>query len=101
MTTETMEELACRVRARLEGGGKIGNPVVVADEFLLRGVGVVDAVDPVLGQCGVVGVRRTEEVMLAARLMQIVIEIRARRNEAVDVAGGDEMGKEHSEAAWG
>ena len=101
MTAEPMEDLARRVRARVERHGEIGNPVVVPDELFFRGVGIVDAIDPILGERRVVGVRRSEEVMLAARLVEIVIEVGAGRHEAVDVPVSDEVRHDHSEAARG
>ena len=78
---------------------ELGNPVVVADELFLAGVGVVDAVDPILSQRRVVGMRRADVVALPARFVQVVIEVRAGRDEAVDVAVQDEMRDDEPQAA--
>ena len=70
----------------LERRRELGDPVVVADELFFAGVGVVDAIDAIVRQRGIVGVRRADVVMLPARLVEIVIEVRAGRDQAVDVA---------------
>ena len=99
MSAEQVQELAARVRPRLERRREVGNPVVVADELLFARVRVVDAIDPILGQRRVVGVRRADVVALAARFVQIVIQVGAGRDEAVDVAVGDEMRDDQAQAA--
>ena len=63
-----------------------GDPLVVVAELVLAGVGVVDAVDVLGLQRGVVFVRRADVVVAAARLVQVVVEVGAGRDEAVDVA---------------
>ena len=84
---------------RLERRGEVGDPVVVADELFFAGVGVVDAIDPFLGQRRVVGVRRADVVALAARFVQIVIQVGAGRDEAVDVAVRDQVRDDQPQAA--
>ena len=88
---EPIQDFARGVGTRLERGGELGDPVVVPDEFLLGRIRVVHAVDALLGERRIVGVRRPEEVMLAARLMEIVIQVGARRDEAVDAALRDQV----------
>ena len=99
MAAEQVEELARRVVARLERAGEVGDPLVVRAELLLARVGVVDAIDPVVGQRRIVGVRRADVVMLAARLVEIVVEVRAGRDEAVDVAVQDEVRDDQAQPA--
>ena len=99
MAAEQIEELARRVGPRLERGREVGDPVVVADELFFARVGVVDAIDPIVGQRRVVGVRRADVVVLAARLVEIVVEVRAGRDQAVDVAVGDQVRDDQAQAA--
>ena len=47
MPAEQIQELARRVRPRLERRGEVGNPVVVVDELFLAGVRVVHAIDAI------------------------------------------------------
>ena len=91
MAAEQVEEFTGRVGAQLERGGEIGDPDVVGDELVLARVGVVDAIDVLVGERRVVGVRRSDVVVLAAGLVQIVIKVGAGGHEAVDVAVRDEM----------
>ena len=79
----------------------VGDPVVVRDELFLAGVGVVDAIDPILRQRRVVGVRRPDVVMLSARFVEIVIQVRAGRHQAVDVAVQDQMRDDQTQTAGG
>ena len=95
---EQMEKLPRGVRPRLERGGELGDPVVVRDELFLARVGVVDAIDAVVGQRGVVGVGRADVMALAAGFVQIVIEVRAGRDQAVDVAVEDQVGDDQAQA---
>ena len=68
-------------------------------ELFLARVGVVDAIDAILGQRRVVGVRRADVVVLAARFVQIVVEVRAGRDEAVDVAVRDQVRDDQAQPA--
>ena len=101
MAAEQMEKLARGVRPRFERARKVGNPAVVRDEFFFARVGVVHAIDPILRQRGIVGVRRPDVVVLASRFVQIVIEVCAGGHETVDVAVEDEVGDHHPQPAGG
>ena len=89
---ELVDELARAVRAPLERQRERGDPLVVVAELVFARVGVVDAIDMLGLQRRVVLVRRAEVVVAAARLVQVVVEVRAGRDQAVDVAVGDEVG---------
>ena len=99
LAAELIQEFARGVRPVFEGCGKVGNPVVVADEFFLAGVRIVHAIDPALGQRRVVGVRRSDVVPPAPRFVKIVIQVGARRDETIDVAVLNQVGDDHPEAA--
>ncbi len=99
MSAEQVQELAGRVRPRLERRREIGDPVVVLDEFLLAGERVVDAVDAFFGERGVVGMRRSDVVVLAARLVEVVVQVRAGRDQAVHVPVGDQVGDDQPQPA--
>ena len=60
---------------------------------------VVDTVDVIFGQRRIVSVRRADVVVLTARLVQIVVQVRAGRDEAVHVAVGDEVRDDQPEPA--
>ena len=64
----------------------VGDPLVVVAELFFAGVSVVDPIDSLGLQRRIVLVRRTEVVTAAARLVQIVVEVGAGRDQAVDVA---------------
>ena len=88
---EPVEELARGVRPALERQHERGDPLVVVDELLLAGVGVVDAIDVIGLQQRIVFTRRSDVVVAAARLVQIVVEVGAGRDQAVDIPMLDEM----------
>jgi len=88
-----------RVVAGLERAREIGDPLVVRAELLFARVGVVDAVDAVVRQRRVVGVRRSDIVMLPTRFVQIVVEVRARRDETIDVAVQNQVRDNQTQAA--
>ncbi len=96
---ELVEELARRVRTPLERQHERGDPLVVVDELVLARVGVVDAIDVLRLERGVVLARRSDVVTAAARLVQIVVEVRAGRHQAVDVAVLDQMCGDEPHAA--
>ena len=99
MAAEQVEELARGVRPRLERGREVARSSCRCRELFFARVGVVDAIDALFRQRRVVGVRRADVVVLAARLVQIVIEVRAGRDEAVDVAMQDQVGDDQAQAA--
>jgi hypothetical protein len=86
-------------RPRLERGRKIRDPVVVGDELFFARVGVVHAIDSLFRQRRIVRVRRSDVVVLTARLVQIVVEVRASRHQTVDVAMKNQVGDHHPQAA--
>ena len=94
-----VEELARRVRPPLERQHERRDPLVVVDELLFARVGVVDAVDPFVLQRRVVFARRADVVPAAARLVQIVVEVRAGRDQAVDVAVLEQVRDDQPHAA--
>ena len=71
----------------------------LSTELFLAGVGVVDAIDALGLQRRIVGMRRADVVMPAARFVQVVVEVGAGRDEAVDVAVGDEVRDDQPQAA--
>ncbi len=91
MLAELVQELAGRVGPPLELQRERRDPLVVLGELVLAGERVVHAVDALGGERGVVELRRADEVPPAACLVQVVVEIRAGRDEAVDVAVLDEV----------
>src|SRR6266853_1664475 len=99
VAAELVEEFARRIRTGFEGCREISDPAVVRDELLLAGIRVVDAIDPILGQCRIVRVRRSDVVMLPPCLVEIVVQVGARRHEAVDVPVGDKVRDDHPQAA--
>ena len=96
---EPVEELARRIRASLERQHECGNPFVVVDELVFLRIGVVDPVDMLRLQRGIVFTRRTDVVAATARLVQIVVQIGAGRDQAVDVPVGDQVGDDHPQPA--
>ena len=96
---ELVEKLARRVRPALERQHERRDPLVVLDELVLAGVRVVDAIDVIGLQRGVVLERRSDVVPTSARLVQIVIQVRAGRHEAVDVAVRQEVRDQQAHAA--
>ena len=96
---ESVQKLPCRVRPRLESPGEPGNPDVVPDELILVDERVVHPVDVRFGQGPIVGTGRAEEVALAARLVQIVVEVRAGRYDAVHRTPTDQLGNDQAQAA--
>ena len=87
------------MRSRLQGCGESRNPDVVADELVLIDKRVVHPVDTSIGQRPVVGPGRADEVTLTTRLVQVVIQVRAGRHQAVDGAPVDQVGKDQSQSA--
>ncbi len=75
------------------------DPLVVLAELVLARERVVHPVDPLRRQRGVVEVGRADEVPSAARFMEIVVEIGAGRDQAVDVAALDEVRDQQPHAA--
>ena len=69
------------------------------DEFLLAGERVVDPVDAFFGERGVVGMRRSEKVVLAARFVEVVVQVRPGRDQAVHIPVGDQVGDDQPEPA--
>ncbi len=96
---EPVQELPRRVRPPLELEHERGDPLVVLAELVFARQRVVDAIDPLGGQRGVVERRRADEVPAAARLVQVVVQVGARRDEAVDVALLDQMRDDQPHAA--
>ena len=99
VAAEPVEELARRIRTPFERQRELGDPLVVLDELRLARVRVVDAVDAIGLQLRVVSARAADVVVAAARLVQIVIEVGARRDEAVDVAMLEQMRHEQAHPA--
>ncbi len=96
---ELVEELARGVRPPLELEHERGDPFVVLAELVLARQRVVHAIDALGGQRRVVERRRSDEVPAAARLVKIVIEVRAGRDEAVDVPMLDQVRDDQPHAA--
>ncbi len=87
------------MRTPLERQRECGNPLVVVAELILAGIGVVDAIDVLRLQRRIVLVRRAEVVMAAPRLVEVVVEVGAGRDQAVDVAVRDEVGDDQPQPA--
>ena len=99
MAAELVEQLAARVRTLLERLRKGRNPLVVVDELLFVDQRVVDAIDALGRQRPVVAAGRTEKVPPPARLVQVVIEVGAGRDQAVHVALGEQVRQHQAQAA--
>ncbi len=85
LQTQQVQELARGVGPRLiERGGEAADPLIVLAEFLLVGQHVVHAVDQIFGQQHVVDRGRSLVVEIAERLVQVVEEVGAGGNQAVD-----------------
>ena len=99
MAAEQVQKFARGVRPLLECGGEIANPHIVVAELFLAREGVVDPIDPIVGERGVVAARRADVMMLAACFVQVVIEVGAGLFHAVDETVLDEIRDDHSETA--
>ena len=89
---EPVEVLAGGVRPRFEIARETGDPVVVVDELVLIDVGIVHTIDAHGLERAVVGPRRADEVLPAARLVQVVVQVGPRGDDAVDGAVVDQPG---------
>ena len=96
--TEPVEKFARRVRPALERQHERGDPLVVIDELVLLGIRVVHAIDVLRLQRRIVFARRADVVAATARLVEIVVQIGAGRNEAVDVAVLDQVRDDHPQS---
>ncbi len=92
-------QLARGVRPALERGRECRDPLVVLDEFVLAGVGVVDAIDMLGLQRGIVLNRRPHVVPASAGFVQVVVEVCAGGHETVDVPVGNQVRDDHSQPA--
>ena len=99
MGAEAIEELPRRVRPLIERRDEVADPHVVVAELFLACVGVVDAIDAVVGERGVVYPGRADVMVAPARLVQVVIEVGARRHQAVDITVLDQVRHDHPETA--
>ena len=85
LQAEQVQKFARRVGPRLiERRGEAPDPLVVLAKFFFVRQNVVHAVDQVLGQQHVVDGRRALVVEVTQGLMQVVEEVGARRNQAID-----------------
>ena len=99
MLAQLVEKLARRVRPPLELEHEGGDPLVVAAELVLARQRVVDPIDALGRERRVIERGRADEMPAPARFMQVVIEVRAGRHEAVDVAVLDEVRDDQAHAA--
>ncbi len=99
VASQPIQELARRVASGFETEREVSHPVVVVDELFLARIRIVDTVDAIRLKLGVVGEGRADVVMAAAALVQVVIEVGAGGDDTIDVAGSDELGDHHSQAA--
>ena len=89
---QQVEELARGVRTRLiQGGGEAADHLVCLPELLFVGEDVVHAIDEVLLQQDVVDLRRALEVVAPQGFVDIVEQVGAGGNQAVDEAVFDEI----------
>ena len=98
MTTQQVQKLARRIGRRRRVRR---NPLSLSQKFFLARIRVVHAIDTILCPRRIVGVRRSDVVPLAARFVQVVVQIRAGRDQAVDVPMLNEVGDDQAQAAGG
>ena len=99
LLAQLVEELARRVRPALELEHECRDPLVVLAELVLARERVVDPIDALGRERSVIERRRADEVAAAPGLVQVVIEVGARRDEAVDVPVLDEVREDEPHAA--
>ena len=99
MFAEPVQKLPGRVRTAFQRQDELGDPLVVVAELLLARIRVVDAIDPVGLQRRVVLTRRTDVMMPAACLVQVVVEVGAGGHETVDVTVRQQVRHDQTKAA--